>query len=91
MLDLSLFRKPAFNGVSAVAFGLSAGMFAMFLYLTIYMQGVLDFSPLETGCASCRSRCSLSSSPRSPASSPIACRSASWSVSASGWSGSGFC
>ncbi|HET9162678.1 MAG TPA: MFS transporter [Solirubrobacterales bacterium] len=49
MLELALFRKPAFNGVSAVAFGLSAGMFAMFLYLTIYMQGVLDFSPLETG------------------------------------------
>ena len=49
MLDLSLFRKPAFNGVSAVAFGLSAGMFAMFLYLTIYMQGVLGFSPLEAG------------------------------------------
>jgi EmrB/QacA subfamily drug resistance transporter len=49
MLDLVLFRKPAFNGVSAVAFGLSAGMFAMFLYLTIYMQGVLDFSPLEAG------------------------------------------
>ncbi len=49
MLDLRLFRKPAFNGVSAVAFCLSAGMFAMFLYLTIYMQGVLDFSPLEAG------------------------------------------
>jgi len=49
MLDLGLFRKPAFNGVSAVAFGLSAGMFALFLYLTIYMQGVLGFSPLETG------------------------------------------
>src|SRR6201746_2490690 len=49
MLDLSLFRKPAFNGVSAVACGLSAGMFAMFLYLTIYMQGVLDYSPLEAG------------------------------------------
>jgi EmrB/QacA subfamily drug resistance transporter len=49
MLDLSLFRKPAFNGVSAVAFGLSAGMFAMYLYLTIYLQGVLDFSPLEAG------------------------------------------
>jgi EmrB/QacA subfamily drug resistance transporter len=49
MLDLTLFRKPAFNGVSAVAFGLSAGMFAMFLYLTIYMQGVLGFSPLEAG------------------------------------------
>lgn len=49
MLDLTLFRKPAFNGVSAVAFALSGGMFAMFLYLTIYMQGVLDFSPLEAG------------------------------------------
>ncbi len=49
MLDLSLFRKPAFNGVSAVAFGLSAGMFSMFLYLTIYMQGVDGLSPLEAG------------------------------------------
>jgi EmrB/QacA subfamily drug resistance transporter len=49
MLDLSLFRKAAFNGVSTVAFMLSAGMFAMFLYLTIYMQGVLDYSPLEAG------------------------------------------
>lgn len=49
MLDLKLFRKNAFNGVSAVAFALSAGMFAMFLYLTIYLQGVLDFSPLEAG------------------------------------------
>jgi EmrB/QacA subfamily drug resistance transporter len=49
MLDFSLFRKPAFNGVSAVAFTLSAGMFALFLYLTIYLQGVLDFSPLEAG------------------------------------------
>ena len=43
MLDLSLFRKPAFNGVSAVAFCLSAGMFAMFLYLTLYIQGVLGY------------------------------------------------
>jgi len=49
MLDLTLFRKPAFNGVSAVAFALSAGMFALFLYITIYMQGVLEYSPLETG------------------------------------------
>ncbi|HVY77927.1 MAG TPA: MFS transporter [Solirubrobacterales bacterium] len=49
MLELGLFRKPAFNGVSAVAFGLSAGMFAMFLYLTIYLQGVQGFSPLEAG------------------------------------------
>src|SRR5262249_31149512 len=49
MLDLHLFGNPAFSGVSIVAFWLSAGMFAMSLYLTIYMQGVLDFSPLEAG------------------------------------------
>jgi EmrB/QacA subfamily drug resistance transporter len=49
MLDLSLFRKPAFAGVSAVAFALSAGMFAMFLYITLYVQDVLDHSPLEAG------------------------------------------
>jgi EmrB/QacA subfamily drug resistance transporter len=49
MLDLSLFRKPAFNGVSVVAFALSASMFSLFLYLTLYIQGVLRFSPLEAG------------------------------------------
>ena len=54
MLDLSLFRKPAFNGVSAVAFGLSAGMFSMFLYLTIYLQGIFNLSPWMRACTSCR-------------------------------------
>ena len=49
MLDLALFRKPAFTGVSAVAFALSAGMFAMFLYMTLYIQDVLGYSPLEAG------------------------------------------
>jgi EmrB/QacA subfamily drug resistance transporter len=49
MLDLTLFKRPAFNGISAVAFTLSAGMFALFLYITIYLQGVLNYSPLEAG------------------------------------------
>jgi EmrB/QacA subfamily drug resistance transporter len=49
MLDLTLFRKPAFNGVSAVALCLSASMFAMFLYLTLYIQGVLGYAPLDAG------------------------------------------
>ena len=49
MLDLTLFRKPAFIGVSAVAFALSASMFSLFLYITLYIQGVLRFSPLEAG------------------------------------------
>jgi EmrB/QacA subfamily drug resistance transporter len=49
MLELALFRKPAFVGVSLVAFSLHSSMFAMFLYITIYVQDVLDFSPLEAG------------------------------------------
>jgi EmrB/QacA subfamily drug resistance transporter len=49
MLDMSLFRVPAFGGVSIVAWALSAGMFAMFLYITLYIQDVLGFTPLEAG------------------------------------------
>jgi MFS family permease len=49
MLDLSLFRKPAFAGVSIVAFALSGGMFALFLYITLYVQDVLGHSPLQAG------------------------------------------
>lgn len=49
MLDLALFKRPAMVGVSLSAFVLSSTIFAMFLYLTIYMQDVLGFSPLATG------------------------------------------
>ncbi|MBV9004834.1 MAG: MFS transporter [Solirubrobacterales bacterium] len=49
MLDLRLFRKPTFCGASIVAFAVSASMFAMFLYLTLYLQTILGLSPLQTG------------------------------------------
>ncbi len=49
MLDLTLFRRPAFAGASIVAFSLSSSIFAMFLYLTLYIQNVLGFSPLQAG------------------------------------------
>jgi len=49
MLDLTLFRKPAFIGASTAAFVLSASMFSMFLYLTFYIQNQLGFSALESG------------------------------------------
>jgi len=49
MFELSLFRKPAFIGADVAAFALSASMFAMFLYLTLYIQNVLGYSPLESG------------------------------------------
>jgi hypothetical protein len=49
MLDLTLFRRPAFAGASIVAFCISASMFAMFLYLTLYIQDVLGYGPLQAG------------------------------------------
>jgi EmrB/QacA subfamily drug resistance transporter len=49
MLDLSLFRKPTFAGASIVAFVLSSSMFAMFLYIVLYIQNVLGYTPFEAG------------------------------------------
>jgi EmrB/QacA subfamily drug resistance transporter len=49
MFDLELFRKPTFAGASIVAFTVAAGMFAMFLYIVLYLQTILNFSPLQTG------------------------------------------
>jgi EmrB/QacA subfamily drug resistance transporter len=49
MLDVSLFRKPAFLGVQAGTFAIGAGMFALFPFLSIYLQDILGYSPLGAG------------------------------------------
>src|SRR5215216_2881534 len=49
MLDLRLFRIPAFTGAQITAFVLHASMFSMFLYIVIYIQSILGYSPLEAG------------------------------------------
>lgn len=49
MFDLSLFRNRSFVGVSIAAFALSAGMFSLFLYITLWFQNGLGYSPLEAG------------------------------------------
>jgi EmrB/QacA subfamily drug resistance transporter len=49
MIDLALFKRPAFVGAQTTAFAISASMFAMFLYLTLYLQNVLGLSALATG------------------------------------------
>jgi len=49
MFDLNLFRLPTFSGGSVAAFGLSASIFAMLLYLVLYLQDILGYSPLGTG------------------------------------------
>ncbi len=49
MLDLAFFRNRTSAGVNLVAFIISFALFAQFFFLTLYMQNVLDLSPLETG------------------------------------------
>jgi EmrB/QacA subfamily drug resistance transporter len=49
MFDLSLFRNRAFCGVSLATFAIGAGMFAMFPYISFYLQNALGYSPLQGG------------------------------------------
>jgi EmrB/QacA subfamily drug resistance transporter len=49
MLDVALFRRPAFLGVQLATFCLGAGMFALFPFLSIYLQDIDGNSPLGAG------------------------------------------
>jgi EmrB/QacA subfamily drug resistance transporter len=49
MFDLELFRLPTFTGGLIVAFGLSASIFSLLLYLVLYVQDILGYSPFGTG------------------------------------------
>jgi EmrB/QacA subfamily drug resistance transporter len=49
MLPLGLFEGRTFIGIQITAFVLSSSMFAMFLYLTLYLQNYLGYTPLEAG------------------------------------------
>src|SRR4051794_31183810 len=49
MLPLGLFRIPSFAGAQVAAFAISASLFALYLYTTIYLQQVIGLSPIEAG------------------------------------------
>jgi EmrB/QacA subfamily drug resistance transporter len=49
MLPLELFRNPVFTGTQLAVFSISASLFAVFLYVTIYLQNVLGLSAIEAG------------------------------------------
>lgn len=49
MFDLTLFKNPTFDGAAIAAFVLSASIFALFLYITLYFQNFLGYSPFESG------------------------------------------
>jgi EmrB/QacA subfamily drug resistance transporter len=49
MLPLGLFKRASFTGVQLAAFAISGSMFALFLYLTLYLQNYLGLTPFQTG------------------------------------------
>lgn len=51
MLPLGLFRVPSFTGAQLSAFSISASLFAVYIYATIYMQQVVGLSAIEAGLA----------------------------------------
>jgi len=49
MFDVSLFRIPAFTGASIAAFAMNGSLYAVLLYLVLYLQDVQHYSALGTG------------------------------------------
>src|SRR5918998_1439369 len=49
MLPLRLFRNGAFTGAQVAAFAISSSFFAIFLYMTLYLQQILGLSAIEAG------------------------------------------
>jgi predicted MFS family arabinose efflux permease len=46
-----MFKNPTFSGAQVAAFAISASFFAVFFYLTLYLQGILHLSPIGAGLA----------------------------------------
>ncbi|HEX4527472.1 MAG TPA: MFS transporter, partial [Gaiellaceae bacterium] len=49
MLDLSLFRNRTFSGANASMLFVGLAMFGTFFYVSLYMQNVLGYSPVQAG------------------------------------------
>ena len=49
MLPMRMFRNGAFTGAQVAAFAISSSFFAIFLYITLYLQQVLGLSAIEAG------------------------------------------
>jgi len=49
MVDFTFFRSKSFLGANLVAFCVSFAMLATFFFITLYMQNVQDYSPLQAG------------------------------------------
>ena len=49
MLDLKLFRNPTFSGANVSMLFVALAMFGVFFYVSLYVQQILGFSPVEAG------------------------------------------
>jgi len=49
MLPMHFFRNSSFTGAQLTAFAISASFFAIFLYVTLYLQQILGLSAIEAG------------------------------------------
>src|SRR5207237_126752 len=49
MLQLSLFRNRTFQGVSAAAFAVSGSAITLVIFITLWLQSILGYSPLAAG------------------------------------------
>jgi EmrB/QacA subfamily drug resistance transporter len=49
VVDFAFFRSRQFLGANVVAFLVTFAMFSMFFFLALYMQNILEYSPLQTG------------------------------------------
>ena len=56
MVDFDFFRSRTFLGANIVAFIVSFAMLAMFFFMALYMQNILDYRRFRPACASCRRR-----------------------------------
>ncbi|WP_086664938.1 MFS transporter [Lentzea kentuckyensis] len=49
LVPLRVFRQPVLRGANITAIALTAAAFPYFFFLTLYMQQVLGFSPMQSG------------------------------------------
>jgi EmrB/QacA subfamily drug resistance transporter len=49
MVDPRIFANASYSAAAVVAFTLSAGLFSLFFFLTLFLQNSLGFSPLQAG------------------------------------------
>lgn len=49
MLNLRFFASPTFSAANAVAFMISFSVFGIFLYLSLFLQNIRMYTPVQTG------------------------------------------